>query len=131
MRNFFLDKEASVVYEGKTYTSPPLLDQNELISEWKFFRQAFHNEKTLAAQTKQSDESSTCDVLFSMQATDAYKGILPQMFTLLDILMSMPIGTATVERSFSQTKLTKTRLRNRLFDINLCHLMRNAVKDQN
>ena len=50
------------------------------------------------------------------------------MFTLLDILMAMPIGTVTVERSFSQMKLTKTRLRNRLSDINLCRLVRIAVE---
>ena len=37
-----------------------------------------------------------------MQATEAYKGIFPQMFTLL---LALPIGTATVERSFSDMKL--------------------------
>ena len=69
------------------------------------FQTGISQGEMLAAQTKQSEESS--DVLFSMQTTYAYKGIFPQMFTLLDILMAMPIGTATVERSFSQMKLTK------------------------
>ena len=42
------------------------------------------------------------------------------MFTLLDILMAMPIGTAN--------EIDKTRLRNRLSDINLCRLVRIAVE---
>ena len=36
--------------------------------------------------------------------------------------------TATVERSFSQMKFVKTRLRNRLSDINLARLMRIVIE---
>ena len=36
--------------------------------------------------------------------------------------------TATVERSFSQMKFVKTRLRNRLSDINLARLMRILIE---
>ena len=68
------------------------------------------------------------EVLQSMQATDAYKGIFPQTFTLLNIILAMPVGTATVERSFSQMKMIKTRLRNRLSDCNLSRLMKIAVE---
>ena len=32
------------------------------------------------------------------------------MFKLLDILLAMPVGTASAERSFSQMKLIKSRL---------------------
>ena len=53
----------------------------------------------------------------------------PQMFTLLDILMAMPIGTATVE-VIQSNEIDKTRLRNRLSDINLCCLVRIAVEGQ-
>ena len=42
--------------------------------------------------------------------------------------MALPVGTATVERSFSQMKLIKTRLQNRLSDTNLAHLMRIAIE---
>ena len=50
------------------------------------------------------------------------------MFKLLNILLTLPVGTATVERSFSQMKLVKTRLRNRVSDINLARLMRIAIE---
>ena len=42
--------------------------------------------------------------------------------------MALPVGTATVERSFSQMKLIKTRLRSRLSDSNLEHLMKISIE---
>ena len=42
--------------------------------------------------------------------------------------MALPVGTASVERSFSQMKLIKTRLRSRLSDLNLEHLMKIAIE---
>ena len=42
---------------------------------------------------------------------------------------ALPVGTATVERSFSQMKLIKTRLRSRLSDSNLEHLMKISIED--
>ena len=43
-------------------------------------------------------------------------------------MLALPIGTATVERSFSEMKMIKTRLRNRLSDCNLNNLMKIAVE---
>ena len=60
--------------------------------------------------------------------TSISQGVNLQMFTLLDILMAMPNGTVTVERSSSQMKLTKTRLQNHLSDFNLCRLVRIVVE---
>lgn len=71
------------------------------------------------------------EVLQSMQATEVYQGIFPQTFNLVNILQAMPVGTATVERSFSQMKMVKTRLRNRLNDSNLSQLLRIAVEGPN
>ena len=43
-------------------------------------------------------------------------------------MLTLPVGTATIERSFSQMKIIKTRLRNRLNDTNLKRLMRIAIE---
>ena len=111
----FYGTEASVTYHGVTYTSQPLVAHDELVSEWKVFRRALCKEKELLMSSKgQSKCPSLQDLLQSMQATEAYKGIFPQTFNLLYILLALPIGTATVERSFSEMKMIKTRLRNRL-----------------
>ena len=42
--------------------------------------------------------------------------------------MTLPIGTASVERSFSQMKLIKTGLRNRLGELSLSRLMKIAIE---
>ncbi len=42
----FYGKEVQVQYAGITYTSPPLLDKDDLLSEWKIFRRAFLLEKS-------------------------------------------------------------------------------------
>ena len=55
-------------------------------------------------------------------------GISPEMFQLINIMLTLPVGTATVERSFSQMKMIKTRLCNRLNDTNLKRLMRIAIE---
>ena len=41
--------------------------------------------------------------------------------------MALPVGIATVERSFSQMKLIKTCLRSRLSDSNLEHLIEISI----
>ena len=64
-----------------------------------------------------------------MEASGAYTGLFPEMFKLLNIILVLPVGTASVERSFSQMKQIKTRLRNRLNDANLSRLMRIAIED--
>lgn len=51
-----------------------------------------------------------------------------EIFNLIDIMLALPVGTATAERSFSQMKLIKTRLRNRISDTNLPRLMRITIE---
>ena len=51
--------------------------------------------------------------------------MFPHLSDLAKVCLSIPFGTASVERSFSQIEI-KTRLRNRLGEQNLAHLMRIA-----
>lgn len=46
----------------------------------------------------------------------------------VQVCLSIPVGTASVERSFSQMKMIKIRLRNHLGEQNLAHLMRIAIE---
>ena len=63
-----------------------------------------------------------------MNKSHTYGGIFPETWKLLNFTMALPVGTATVERSFSQIKLIKTRLRSSLFDSNLEHLMKISIE---
>ena len=57
-----------------------------------------------------------------------YGGIFPETWNLLNILMAFPVGTASVERSFSEMKLIKFCLHSRLSHSNLEHLMKIAIE---
>ena len=54
--------------------------------------------------------------------------MFPNLNTLASICLTIPIGTASVERSFSQMKMIKTRLRSRLGEKSLSHLMKIAIE---
>ena len=45
-----------------------------------------------------------------MESGSSYSNIFSETFELMNILLTSPIGTASVERSFSQMKMIKTRL---------------------
>ena len=51
-----------------------------------------------------------------------------RIFSSFQALLSLPVGTATVELSFSQMKMVKTRQCSRLNDVYLARLMRIAIE---
>ena len=92
------------------------------------FKRALAKDKTLMEKNKLSKPPSLQDVKAEMESPDAYTEIFPEIFKLLNTLLVLPVGTATFERSFSQMKLVKTRLRSRISDSNLPKLMRIAIE---
>ena len=125
----FYGREVTVEFDGTTYASSPLIDSEEILSEWRLFKRALAKEtKTLVRGKKLTKAPTLQEVKTEMESTEAYTSIFPEMFKLLNILLSLPVGTATVERSFSQMKLIKTRLRSRISDHNLARLMRIAIE---
>ena len=125
----FYGKEVEVEYAWATYTSPPLFDGDELLSEWKIFRQALLVEKKAIMERKEESVSpSMQEILDEMNKSHTHGGIFPETWKPLNITMALAIDTATVERSFSQMKLIKTRLRSRLPDSNLEHLMKISIE---
>ena len=53
--------------------------------------------------------------------------MFPNLSVIANICLSIPVRTASVERSFSQIKMIKTRLRNRLGEMSLS-LMKIAIE---
>ena len=56
------------------------------------------------------------------------KTLFPNLSKIDAICLSIPVTTASVERSFSQMKLIKTRLRSSLNDKSLSNLMKIALE---
>ena len=66
--------------------------------------------------------------LQELATNDTLIALLPNLHKLACCCLSLPISTASVERSFSQMKLIKTRLRNRLGELSLSLLMEIAIE---
>ena len=75
----FYGKEAEVQCAGMTYTSPPLLHGDELLSEWKIFRRALLLEKkAIMERKKESVSPSLQHILDEMETSHTYGGIFPE-----------------------------------------------------
>ena len=125
----FYGEDIEVELRGAIFKSSKVLDGEGLISEWPVFRRALLKEKQALMSAKSLTKSPTFQQLFEeMHSSEAYVGIFPETYTLINIMMTLPVGTTTVERSFSQMKMIKTRLRNQLSDENLARSMRIAIE---
>ena len=66
--------------------------------------------------------------LQELASNEMLKSMFPNLNTLAMISLSIPVATASVEQSFSEMKLIKTRLRSSLNDTSLSHLMKIAIE---
>ncbi len=68
------------------------------------------------------------EVISKLCNDTAWEEIYPNMSTLGKICRVIPIHTADVERTFSQLKLTKTRVKNRMSEKILDSLLRILIE---
>ena len=54
--------------------------------------------------------------------------MFPNLSILANVCLTIPVGTVSVERSFSHMKMVKSRLRNRPGDVNLSYLIKIALE---
>ena len=66
--------------------------------------------------------------LKELASNDMLKTLFPNLRKIGAICLSIPVTTASIERSFSQMKLIKTRLRSSLNDKILSNLMKIALE---
>ena len=91
----------------------------EVISEWSSYKQFMMENCT---------EMSLGQIITDL-CTDTTKGrIFPNMTALAKICRVIPIHTGNVERTFSQLKLIKTRVRNRMNEKTLEALLRIEIE---
>ena len=78
----------------------------------------------MAMKPKENMKSQLTD----MVSNDMLTTMFPNLHTIATISLSIPVATASVERSFSQMNLIKTTLRSSLKDTSLSHLMKIAIE---
>ena len=62
-------------------------------------QERFVKESRALVETKQlTKPPSLQEVINRMEAANAYVDIFPEIFKLINILLTLPLGTATVER---------------------------------
>ena len=66
--------------------------------------------------------------LKELASNDMIKTLFPNLSKIGAICLSIPVTTASVERSFSQMKLIKTSFRSSLNDKSLSNLMKIALE---
>ena len=110
------DREAETV-DGEETVKAAMIS-TEIRTEWKTFRQLL---------VKQPQDT-TASQLKELVSNDMLKAMFPNLNKIASIGLTIPVSTASVERSFSQMKMIKTRLRNSLSDCSLSHLMRIAIE---
>ena len=101
----FYGREQCVTFEGETNVSTPDVEEDNAKAEWKFFHRVLY---------KEFKELSMTELYGKLLTDDTIKAAFPNIVRLASLAITLPVTTATVERSFSDMKLIKTRLRNRL-----------------
>ena len=81
-------------------TSKEAIITSDTVTEWKTYRQLFVNKH----------ESSMKIQLRELVSNEVMKTLFPNLSKLASISLSIPVTTASVERSFSQMNLIKTHL---------------------
>ena len=106
------DRDAETV-DGEEMVKRAII-YTEILTEWKTFRHLLVKRPcgTTASQLKE------------LVSSDMLKAMFPNLHKMASNGLTIPVSTASVERSFSQMKLIKTLLRNALSDCSLSHLMK-------
>ena len=78
--------------------------------------------------TYRSSQGTVYSQLTEITTNEMLITMFPNISTLANICLSILVGTASVERSFSKMKLIKTRLRNRIGQSNLSYLMKIGIE---
>ena len=94
---------------------------SDLHSEWTSY-------KKFLATSRRDDMTSQ---LKELVINDTIRAFCPNLSKLGEIYLTLPVSTASVERSFSQMKLIKTRLRSQLSVDSLSDLMKIAIESPN
>ena len=80
-------KDSQTEFGGKTYTSP-LIDREEILSEWRVFKRAFAKQRSTDEKNQLSKPPTLQEM--EMESCDGYADIFPEIIKLLNILLRSP-----------------------------------------
>lgn len=98
------------------------ISTSDLLDEWKTFR------NYLKVQATKDECPGTKTILQMLASQGDLADTFPQFSLLAKIILVCPLGTASVERSFSTMGRICNRLRQRILPENLAHCMRTSIE---
>ena len=110
------DRDAETV-DGEEMVKRTMIS-TERLTEWKTFCQLLVKRPC----------DTTASQLNELVSSDMLNAMFPNLHKMASIGLTIPVSTTSVERSFSQMKLIKTRLHNALSDRSLSHLVKIAIE---
>ena len=116
MEHYGKDKDAETL-QGEATVREAILT-SDISTEWKTFCKYMSKEM----------QENTKSQLMALASNSMLKTMFPNLHKLASINLTLPVATASVERSFFQMKLIKTRLRNSLSESSVSHLMKIAIE---
>ena len=107
-----------------------MLDADECTREWPGFRRMLAENTAKGIFTDPSKEKprTPFNMFLEWYIPGPWSAVYPCLTNLVTIAATLPVGSATVERSFSQMKLIKTRLRSTMNEDTLEWLMLIAME---
>ena len=111
-----MDKPAKIL-KGKDCLRPALKSA-DVSTEWK----------TLQHYMTKQPKDDMGSQLHEVVTNAMLQTIFPNLNTSAHVCLTIPVGTASVERSFLQIKMIKSRLHNQMNETSLSHLMKLAIE---
>ena len=114
--------------QGETGISTPDIDTEETNSEWKIFWRVMQFRNRTEPQSSDDATTGLLYVTSNLLTNATLHAAFPNLVCLASLHLVLPVTTSTVERSFSDMKLVKTRLRSRLGEDTLDQAMRVCIE---
>ena len=115
----FYGQETSITVGDLSASTPPDVNASDTRAEWRAFK------LVMATEYRGGGMQAMLAALLQNKCAST---LYPNIMFLMQVVVTFPVTTATVERSFSDMKQIKTRLRNRILPQSLDHLMRVAIE---
>ena len=116
--HFGSELPAETVVVGEFLMPAVITSSSDLPTEWKTFGRYIINQprEDIKEQLKELSTNSVMQTMF------------PNLSILANVCLTIPVGTASVDCSFSHMKMVKSHLRNWLGEANLSYLMKIALE---
>lgn len=122
----YLEFENTLTLPEYIHTKTPNQDSDESEEFFDDFEQYKSDDEDEASTVDKThnENSGSMNKLFQLFCVLQLRSVFPSLYTLLQIAVTLPVSSCSVERTFSKLKLVKTKLRSTMTEDRLENLMK-------